>query len=100
MRQSVEDLYRRYGVDPRAPVDPESAPVQEFLARQLHSELFRTDLAMLATDAARAQAALRAEESRSRALEAENAALRPRARAFDRLPAFLRRIFLGKGPDA
>ncbi len=100
MRQSVEDLYRRYGVDPRAPVDPESAPVQEFLARQLHSELFRTDLAMLATDAARAQAALRAEESRSRALEAENSALRPRARAFDRLPAFLRRIFLGKGPDA
>jgi hypothetical protein len=100
MRQSVEDLYRRYGVDPKAPIDPASTGVQEFLAKQLDSALFRTDLAMLATDVAQARARLAAEESRRQALEAENARLRPRAAAFDRMPGWLRRIFLGKGPDA
>lgn len=48
MSRSLEAFYRRYGIDPRAPVDPQSAPVQELLALNLDGALFRPELVRLA----------------------------------------------------
>jgi glycosyltransferase involved in cell wall biosynthesis len=48
MSRSLEALYARYGIDPRAPVDPESAPVQKLLATNLDGALFRPEMVRLA----------------------------------------------------
>lgn len=48
MSNSLDALYRRYGLDPEAPLDPESAPVQQLLATNLDGALFRPEFVRLA----------------------------------------------------
>lgn len=48
MNASLEELYRRFGIDPSQPPDPLAAPAQALLAAQLDSRLFRRELIVLA----------------------------------------------------
>jgi hypothetical protein len=48
MSSALDALYRRYGIDPEAPVDPESAAVQRLLATNLDGALFRPEFVRLA----------------------------------------------------
>ena len=63
MNDSLEALYKRFGVDPAGPVDPLSAPAQSLLATHLDTGLFRAELIwvteLLALEQQRAAAAAR-----------------------------------------
>ncbi len=50
MSRSLEALYARYGIDPAAPPDAASAPVQELLAKSLDGSLFRQELVRIADE--------------------------------------------------
>jgi glycosyltransferase involved in cell wall biosynthesis len=50
MARSLDALYTRFGLDPRAPVDAASAPAQELIAKNLDGAMFRAELARLADE--------------------------------------------------
>ena len=127
MTDALEDLYRRFGVPPTAPLDVASLPAQHLLAAQLDAGIFRQELvrltqdvnelhearrrardferdtrawiAKLEADVATVQAELRQEVARREALERTPLTTLLRARISAWLPAGLKRA-LGKGRDA
>src|SRR5471032_272785 len=58
MTRSLDALYARFAIDPAAPLDPQSAPVQELLAKNLDGALFRQELVRLADEMAQMKSAL------------------------------------------
>jgi glycosyltransferase involved in cell wall biosynthesis len=48
MAHSLDALYARYGIEPAAPIDPQSPAVQKLLATQLDGTIFRAELVRLA----------------------------------------------------
>ncbi len=58
MARSLDALYARFGIDPAAPLDPQSAPVQDLLAKNLDGALFRQELVRLADEMAQMKSAL------------------------------------------
>jgi len=58
MTRSLDALYARFGLDAGAPVDTQSAPAQELLARNLDGSLFRQELARVADELAQVKAGL------------------------------------------
>jgi glycosyltransferase involved in cell wall biosynthesis len=58
MTRSLDALYARFGLDAGAPVDTQSAPAQELLARNLDGALFRQELARVADELAQVKAGL------------------------------------------
>ena len=65
MTQPLDALYERYGIDPSAPLDAMAPSVQELVAKNLDSGLFRAELVRLADELARLR--LVPEEERMRA---------------------------------
>ncbi|HXN15073.1 MAG TPA: glycosyltransferase, partial [Usitatibacter sp.] len=128
MTRSLDALYARFGIDPDASLQPDSAQVQRLLATNLDGALFRKELARLADEFAQVSAALesarqfetearawiaklegdiaavQAELGREvedrRALGQENVQLRIHKAAFDLLPEFVRKLLLKKIHDA
>ena len=58
MTRSLDALYARFGLDAGAPVDTQSAPAQELIARNLDGALFRQELARVADELAQVKAGL------------------------------------------
>ena len=69
MTRSLGALYARHGIEPSGPVDTQSAPAQELLAKSLDGALFRQELARVADELAQLKAGL----ERERADAARNA---------------------------
>jgi glycosyltransferase involved in cell wall biosynthesis len=71
MNVALEDFYRRFGIDPAAPIDPLSTPAQSLLAAQLDSRIFRRELVVLAEALGQARQGPDAERRAARKFEAE-----------------------------
>jgi glycosyltransferase involved in cell wall biosynthesis len=71
MTRSLDALYARFGIDPAAPVDPMSPPVQELLAKNIDGSVFRPELVRLADEIVQLRGGLEAERARFTAFEAE-----------------------------
>jgi glycosyltransferase involved in cell wall biosynthesis len=71
MNRSLDALYARFGIDPRAPLDPLSAPVQAVLAAHLDGKAMRPELSQLADEAAQLRAGLEAERAQAARFESE-----------------------------
>jgi hypothetical protein len=124
MTRSLDALYARFGLDAGAPVDTQSAPAQELLARNLDGALFRQELARVADelaqvkaglaleregarewiaklerDVADLQASLEAEVNERRRLGEENARLSIHEQALALLPRIIRSRLLKKVID-
>ncbi len=74
MNRSLEALYARFGIDPGAPLDLGSAPVQRLLATSLDGALFREELARLADEQVQLRAGLAAERANFARFETESRA--------------------------
>ncbi len=71
MTRALEDLYRRHGIDPAAPVDALALPTQSLIATQLDSGLFRRELLYFAEELARMREGPDAERLAARKFEVE-----------------------------
>ncbi len=71
MTRSLDALYSRFGIDPAAPLDPQSANVQQLLAKNIDGSAFRPELVRLADEFAQMREALEAERAKARQFEAE-----------------------------
>ncbi len=71
MTSALEDLYRKHGVDPAAPVDALALPAQSLIATQLDSGLFRRELLFFAEELARMREGPDAERRAAREFELE-----------------------------
>jgi Glycosyltransferase Family 4 len=58
MTRSLDAFYARFAIDPAAPLDPQSAPVRDLLAKNLDVALFRHELVRLADEMAQMKSAL------------------------------------------
>ncbi len=63
MTRSLGALYARHGIEPSGPVDTQSAPAQELLAKSLDGALFRQELARVADEVAQLKAGLEHERA-------------------------------------
>lgn len=63
MTRSLDALYARHGIEPSGPVDTQSAPAQELLAKSLDGALFRQELARVADEVAQLKAGLERERA-------------------------------------
>ena len=72
MTRSLGALYALHGLEPSGPVDTQSAPAQELLAKNLDGALFRQELARVADELAQLKAGLEREraDAQRNALEA------------------------------
>jgi hypothetical protein len=71
MARSLDALYARFSVDPRAPLDAGAPDIQSLLARNIDGSLFRVELARLADEYVQLQAALEGERMRAKAFADE-----------------------------
>ena len=66
MTRSLDALYERFGIDPRAPLDAASDDVQRMLATSLDGSLFRSEMMRFANEIAELRATLERERSQYR----------------------------------
>lgn len=71
MNRSLDALYARFGIDPRQPLDPLSAPAQEVLAAHLDGKAMRPELSQLADEVSQLRAGLETERAQAQRFEAE-----------------------------
>ena len=71
MNRSLDALYARFGIDPRAPLAPLSAPVQAVLAAHLDGKAMRPELSQLADEVAQLRSGLATERGQAQRFEAE-----------------------------
>lgn len=71
MNRSLDALYARFGIDPRAPLEPLSAPVQAVLAAHLNGKAMRPELSQLADEVAQLRSGLAIERGQALHFEAE-----------------------------
>lgn len=72
MNRSLDALYARFGIDPRAPLDPLSAPAQSVIAAHLDGKAMRPELSQLADEVAQLRAGLEIERGQATRFEAES----------------------------
>ncbi|HUP29733.1 MAG TPA: glycosyltransferase [Usitatibacter sp.] len=71
MNRSLDALYARFGIDPRAPLEPLSAPVQAVIAAHLDGKAMRPELSQLADEVAQLRAGLEVERGQAQRFETE-----------------------------
>lgn len=71
MTRSLDALYARHGLEPSGPVDTQSAPAQELLAKSLDGALFRQELSRVADELAQLKAGLESERAEAQRFAGE-----------------------------